>query len=177
MSISADILEEVRLFVNSVVLGAVLTFFYDGWLILRKVFKHNTFWISLEDFIFWIFTFAVVFNSLREQNNGVLRWFVIVGAGIGMLLYKGSLSKFYVNLIGACLLHIVVYIKKMAYFVFKPLILVKKGIKTGILGAKKGSKKVTITLKNKLTDCIKWFTIALCKHKSKDGDLHKENEL
>ena len=35
-------------------------------------------------------------------------------------------------------------------------------------------KKVTIILKNRLTVCIKWFTIALCKHNGEDGDLHND---
>lgn len=177
MSVSGEILEEIRLFANSVVLGAALTFVYDGWLILRNVFKHSIFWISLEDLSFWLGTAVVVFISLQEQNNGVLRWFIVAGAGSGMLLYKSSLSKFYVKYISQLILHIVVYIKKIAYFVFKPLILLGKCLKSGFLKANNGIKKVTIILKNRLTVCIKWFTIALCKHNGENGDLHNDKDV
>lgn len=174
MKLSADILEEVRLFANSVVLGAVLTFIYDGWLILRKVFKHSTFWISIEDLLFWFGTALVVFMCLHEQSQGVLRWFIVAGAGVGMLLYKNSLSRFYVKYIGDAVLHLVVYIKRLAYFVLKPVKWVKKCVKSGFSKVNLAIKKVTIILKNQLTAYIKWFTIALCKHNGEDGDLHND---
>lgn len=177
MQISAEILEEVRLFANSVVLGAFLTFLYDGWLILRNVIKHNTFWISLEDLIFWIATALTAFLSLYGQNNGVLRWFVIAGAGLGMLLYKLSVSGFYVKYTSKAILYIVVYIKKIAYFVFKPFKFAKKHVNSGFLQVKDRIKKVTIMLKKRLTVCIKWFTIALCKHNGENGDLHNDEEV
>lgn len=177
MEISSEILNEIRLFTNSVVLGAGLTFVYDGWLICRKVFKHSVFMVSIEDISFWIFTAIVVFLALREQNDGILRWFLVVGAGIGMLLYKNSVSRFYVNYFSKRIQHIVVYIKRMAYFVSKPIIIAKKHVNSGFLQANNGIKKVTIMLKKRLTVCIKWFTIALCKHNGKNGDLHNEEEV
>ena len=177
MGISSEILNEVRLFANSVVLGAGLTFVYDGWLICRKVWKHGTFMTSVEDLSFWFFTAIVVFLALREENNGVLRWFLVVGAGVGMFLYKNSVSRFYVKYFGKGLLYIVVYIKKLAHFVFLPLKSAKKRVNTGFLKVNRGAEKVTIMLKNWLTVCIKWFTIALCKHNGENGDLHNDEEL
>ena len=177
MEISSEILNEVRLFVNSVVLGAGLAFVYDGWLICRKVFKHNNFWISLEDLSFWLFTAVVVFLALREQNHGVLRWFLIVGAMVGMLLYKNSVSRFYVKYIASAIQYIVVNIKKMAYFVLKPFEIAKKHVKSGFFKVNNTIKKVTIMLKNWLTVCIKWFTIALCKHNGENGDLHNDKDV
>ncbi len=174
MKISAEILEEVRLFANSAVLGAALTFVYDGWLILRRVFKHSTFWISVEDLLFWIGAAAVIFMCLHEQTRGVLRWFVVAGAGVGMLLYKNSISGFYVKYIGDIILHIVVYIKKVAYFVYRPMKWAKKRLNSALFKIKAGIKKVTIMLKNTLTAYIKWFTIALCKHNGENGDLHND---
>ena len=176
MEISSEILNEIRLFANSVVLGAGLTFAYDGWLICRKVFRHTVFWISVEDLLFWFGTVIVVFLVLREENNGVLRWFVVVGAGIGMVLYKNSVSRFYVKYFGDAILHIVVYIKRMAHFVFKPVKFAKKRVNSGVLASSTFIKKVTIMLKNRLTVCIKWFTIALCKHNGESGDLHNDRE-
>lgn len=177
MSVSNEILEEIRLFANSVVLGAVMTFVYDGWIILRKVFKHSVFWISLQDISFWLVCSLVAFFTLHEQNHGILRWFIVAGAGVGMLLYKYSLSRFYVNYTSKLLQYLVVYIKKIAYFVFKPFIFAKKHVKSGFFKASEGLKKVTIMLKNRLTVCIKWFTIALCKHNGENGDLHNEEDM
>ncbi len=177
MAISADILEEVRLFANSVVLGAALTFIYDGFVILRRVFKHSIFWISAEDMFFWIGTALVVFLSLQKQGNGMLRWFIVAGAAVGMILYKGSVSRFYVKYIAGAAQHIVVYIKRLAYFVLRPFKWAKKCLNSGFLKVNNGIKKVTIILKNRLTVCIKWFTIALCKHNGENGDLHNDEEV
>ena len=38
-------------------------------------------------------------------------------------------------------------------------------------------KKFTIIPKMWLTVCIKWFTIALCKHNGQNGDLHNEEDF
>ncbi len=176
MNVSSEILEEIRLFVNAVVLGAVMTFVYDGCIILRKVFKHSVFWISLQDITFWLICSVVAFFALHEQNHGVLRWFIVAGVALGMLLYKYSLSIFYVNYSSKILQYIVVYIKKIAYFVFKPILFIKKCVKSGFSKLKKGIKKVTIILKNRLTVCIKWFTITLCKHNGENGDLHNKED-
>ena len=177
MEINDEIINEIRLFANSVVLGAGLTFVYDGWLICRKVFKHTTFWVSVEDLLFWFGTALVVFLVLQKENNGVLRWFFVVGAAVGMLLYKNSISRFYVKCVGDAALHIVVYINKLAYFVSKPFKSVKKHVNSGFLRTNNAIKKVTIMLKKRLTVCIKWFTIALCKHNGENGDLHNDREI
>lgn len=177
MHISEDILEEIRLFANSVVLGAVLTFAYDAWVILRTVIKHRSFWISIEDLLFWGASAAITFLLLQEQNNGILRWFLVLGAGAGILLYKCSISRYYVKYASKAILYIVVYIKKTAYFVFKPLLCLKKPVKWAFSQANTGRKKVTIMLKNWLTVCIKWFTISLCKHNEENSDLHNDEEV
>ena len=176
MGISGEIINEVRLFTTSVVLGAALTFLYDGFLILRNVFKHNKFWMSVEDLFFWAATGIVVFLALQKENHGELRGYIIAGAGVGMLLYKNAVSGFYVKYLSSMILHIVVYIKRIAYFVSKPIRKAKKCVKSGILASEEGIKKVTIILKNWLTVCIKWFTIALCKHNGENGDLHNDEE-
>lgn len=177
MIISAEVLEEIRLFANSVVLGAALTFLYDGFRIMRNVFKHSIFWISVEDMLYWIATAIFIFISLQKENNGVLRWFIVGGAAIGMFLYKSSVSRFYVKYTSNTALHLVVYIKKTAYFVLKPFKVVKKCLKSSFSQVNNGMKKVTIILKNRLTVCIKWFTIALCKHNGENGDLHNDEEV
>ena len=78
-------------------LGVVITFVYDGFLILRRLIKHNMLLISLEDMIFWIACAIGVFYMLYEENNGILRWFAVLGATLGMIAYKASISSFVVK--------------------------------------------------------------------------------
>ncbi len=177
IKVSGEVLEELRLFFNAVVLGAVFSFAYDGWLILRNVFKHSRFWISVQDLLFWLCTAVAAFLYLQEQSNGVLRWFLVAGAALGMFLYKSSCSRFYVKYSSKMLQYLVVNIKRLLYFVLKPLKWLKKCLKSGILAILRPIKKVTIMLKKRLTVCIKRFTISLCKHNGENGDLHNDKEV
>ena len=95
---SQDIIQEVTFFLHSVVMGVVITFVYDWFLILRKLIKHNMFWISFEDFLFWTACGLGVFYMLYRENNGVLRWFTVLGATFGMILYKLLASKIFVHI-------------------------------------------------------------------------------
>ena len=72
--------------------------FYDGLLIIRRVIRHGQFWISLEDFFFWLICAWGVFLFLVEENNGILRWFAVGGAILGAFLYKKTVSKCYINI-------------------------------------------------------------------------------
>ncbi len=78
-------------------MGIFITFIYDILRILRRVFVHNGFFISLEDFIFWMYTTLRVFYMLQTQSNGTLRWFAVMGALFGMFLYKRLFSPFFVK--------------------------------------------------------------------------------
>ena len=59
-----NIVDEVTFLGHSFVLGVVITFVYDGFLILRRLIKHNMLLISLEDMIFWIACAIGVFYQL-----------------------------------------------------------------------------------------------------------------
>ena len=85
---SGTIVDEVMFLLDSFFLGAVITCVYDGFLILRRLIKHNMLFISLEDLIFWVVCAIGVFYVLYEENDGILRWFAVVGASLGMLACK-----------------------------------------------------------------------------------------
>ena len=106
---SQEITEELLLFFHSFLTGIIMAVFYDGLLIIRRVIRHGQFWISLEDFFFWLISAWGVFLFLVEENNGILRWFAVGGAILGAFLYKKTVSKCYINImstIGKSILHI-----------------------------------------------------------------------
>ena len=82
---------------NSFLLGIYITFVYDIIRILRRVFRHGNFWLSVEDLAFWIFCGAEVFLLMHRESNGILRWYAVVGALLGMLLYRKLISRFLVK--------------------------------------------------------------------------------
>ena len=161
---SQDIIQEVTFFLHSVFMGVVITFVYDWLLILRKLIKHGTFWISVEDFFFWIACGLGVFYMLYRENNGVLRWFTVLGAMVGMLLYKWLISKFFIHIMSTIIYKIMWLLFRVIQIVVKPLKwLFSKLIKfTNFL--KKKIKKCQNFIKNRLTVCIKMLKMVLCKH-------------
>lgn len=96
---SQSIIDEVTFLLHSFLMGILITFVYDGFIIMRRLIRHNLFLISVEDLIFWIACAIGVFYMLYEENNGILRWFAVFGAALGMAAYKKSVSPFLVKII------------------------------------------------------------------------------
>lgn len=163
MVISQDIIKEVMFLLHSLVLGAVITFVYDGFLILRKLFRHTAFLISLEDMIFWIACAIGVFCVLYEENNGMLRWFAVAGAAFGMLIYKKTLSPLIINSIVKVLSFVFHILGWIFHTAAKPFeFLGKKAAKSGrFIGRKAG--KTGKYIKKKLTEYKKTLKIFLSK--------------
>ncbi|MBQ9123851.1 MAG: spore cortex biosynthesis protein YabQ [Lachnospiraceae bacterium] len=72
-------------------------FFYDAIRIVRRVIPHRRFFVSLEDLAFWGICALRGLQIMYENNTGGLRWFAILGGGVGVYLYKKIISKFYVT--------------------------------------------------------------------------------
>lgn len=97
-------MESENLFLlHSVVLGIYLTFLYDNIRIFRRVIPHNTFVISLEDIIYWVYLAAEVFLLMYRESNGLMRWFSVLGAMAGIFLYEKLFGRYYVYYISQLL--------------------------------------------------------------------------
>lgn len=164
---SQEILEELLLFFNAFLIGVGMAFLYDGFLISRRVIPHKLFWISIEDFFFWLFAALVIFLLLVEKNDGILRWFAVCGALLGALLYKKSISRFFVNIMSTVLeklLHILyLVVKKFS----TPINAGKQRIFNKSKRFRYRSKKRLRYLKKRLTQGIKLLKITLCKRVGK----------
>lgn len=159
-----NIVDEVTFLCHSFLLGVVITFVYDGFLILRRLVKHGMLLISLEDMIFWIACAIGVFYMLYEENNGILRWFAVLGATVGMIAYKASVSRLVVDGISLAIEKIFHVLFCVLRFLLKPVrFLWKKISRFFSFSAGKG-KKVGKHVKNKLTGKLKLLKMTLCKH-------------
>ena len=101
-AVSPVIAGEGVFMLHSFLLGVIITFIYDLFRIFRRIIPHGWFLLSLEDLVFWVLATAGIFYMLYYENNGMFRWFSVIGAGTGMFLYKKTLSAALVNL---CLLY------------------------------------------------------------------------
>lgn len=105
----------------SVIMGIYITFLYDLLRIGRRVITHNGFWVSVEDLAFWIYCAMKVFYLMHAESDGTLRWFAILGALLGMFLYKKTISPFFVKWVSFGLQSILNFIARPFRFVAKQI--------------------------------------------------------
>lgn len=148
---------------HSFLLGVIVTFAYDGFLILRKLFKHTTFLISLEDLMFWIACALSVFYVLYEENNGMLRWFAVAGAAVGMLIYKKTLSPLIVLSVTKLLSFLFDIIGRIFKMIMKPFTFLGRKTMKGGRFVKKKTDSIRKLLRKKLTEYMKTLKILLYK--------------
>lgn len=160
---SQDIVKEIDFLLNFVLLGVLITFAYDWFLILRRLIKHNMFWISMEDFIFWIGCAVSAFGMLYRLNNGIVRWFAVAGAAVGMLLYKKTISRLVIKTVTKFLSKLINMVGKIITVFIKPVRFLAQKTGIGIKKAGKKSHKAGKYLKKKLTAYKKLLKIILCK--------------
>lgn len=161
---SQNIINEVVFLLHSFLLGIVITFVYDGFLILRRLIRHSLFLISVEDMIFWIACAIGVFYMLYEENNGILRWFAVFGATLGMIAYKKSISPLLVNVLSAVIKRVFHVLFCVFRFLLKPVKFLCKKIGRMLKVSSGKGRKVGKSMKNKLTGRMKLLKITLCKH-------------
>lgn len=160
---SQGIVQEVTFFLHSILMGLIITFAYDWILIFRKLFRHGKFWMSVEDFIYWFVCGISVFYMLYRENNGVLRWFAVVGAAIGMLFYKLTIRNRFVSIMSTCIHKIMWFVFRVIQVVLKPLKCLFCAIRRCVRFLKKKFKKVKEFIKKRLTVFIKTLRMVLCK--------------
>lgn len=88
---------ENEFLLHALLMGVFVTFVYDLLRIFRRVVSHGSFLVSLEDLAFWIYCASEVFLLTYHEGNGNLRWFAVIGALSGMLLYKKFISDWFVK--------------------------------------------------------------------------------
>lgn len=146
---SPQIVEESRFFLYSILTGAFIAGLYDLIRILRRVLKHNQFFVALEDFVFWLEALFILFLMLYDMNYGVLRWFSIAGATLGMIVYKKIFGEHLVEFMSTILNWALDVVIRLILAALKPFFFIKK----------------------KLTGNIKLVKIALCKRKINNRDI------
>lgn len=156
---SNPLIGENQFLFYSIVMGIFITFVYDLLRILRRVIPHNAFFVSLEDLIFWVFCAVSVFLMMLRLSDGTLRWFAVLGALAGMLVYKKTVSGFFVKTVSKLLGGILGVIRKILLFLSRPFRFAgRKGRETVRRGARRG-KLFLRYLKKRLTRLPKMLKI------------------
>lgn len=160
---SSPVISENLFLLYSLGMGIFITFIYDILRIIRRVYAHKNILISIEDLLFWIFCAIAVFYLMHEESNGTLRWFAVLGALVGMLLYKKTVSPLFVKWVSLGLQKLLKWMGKLVHILLKPVrFLMGKGKKAAAKSANTG-KKAAGFMKKKLTGFLKLLKMVLCK--------------
>lgn len=159
---SGQIVSEGQFLFYCFLSGICITVAYDCLRIFRRVKRHGTVWVALEDLIFWFCAAIFLFYVLYETNNGVIRWFSIAGAAVGMLIYKYIIGEHLVEIMSTIIKRIQDVVSKFLKTLFRPI----KRLYNRVSGKlKKGKRKLKKQIKKQLTGNIKKVKITLCKRK------------
>ncbi|MBO5176588.1 MAG: spore cortex biosynthesis protein YabQ [Lachnospiraceae bacterium] len=67
--------------------GVLVSFCYHLLLFLRAFIRHGTSFTDAEDILFLGAAGVGFFLTVYECNNGILRWYAFLGAGLGCFAY------------------------------------------------------------------------------------------
>lgn len=170
-TVSPVIAGEGVFMLHSFLLGVIITFIYDLFRIFRRIIPHGWFLLSLEDLVFWVLATAGIFYMLYYENNGMFRWFSVIGAGAGMFLYKKTLSTVLVNFVSGAVNKLIALIGKILWKLSAPVRFLWRRMKVlAGRGARRAAREARIRrrqIKYRLTAWKKVIKMRLCKRSEK----------
>lgn len=86
--------EEISIFLQAFLTGSIVFFSYNCIRVIRRIVKHNLFFVSVEDFLFWGSTSIYLFVEMYRTSDGRIRWFFVIGAVVGLLAMYGVTVPF-----------------------------------------------------------------------------------
>jgi spore cortex biosynthesis protein YabQ len=162
------ILVELRFFWTSVLWGVALLVIYDFLRIERRLISHNSFFIAVEDLIYWVIASLLIFNMMFQLNDGIIRGFSILAMLLGMLIYHHILSSYIVDITAGILIKIKNVIFAIISFILTPFKFLLKGIKKVFGFITRVIKKLTNILRKTLKKIRKPSRITV-----NDNDIKK----
>lgn len=92
-------INQAYLFLVFALNGIFIGILFDFFRILRKSFKTVNFITNIEDILFWILTGLSIIYCMYNFSGGALRFFMLLGLILGILLYMLTLSDFLVKIV------------------------------------------------------------------------------
>lgn len=84
---------EFSIFLAFILIGIIISFLFDFFRILRRVYQTPDFLTIIEDIAFWIISGIILLSGIFILNEGKIRAFLFIGLFTGILFYIITLSK------------------------------------------------------------------------------------
>jgi spore cortex biosynthesis protein YabQ len=165
--VNGAIVIELRFFGASIFWGMLLLIIYDSIRILRRIVKHNEFFVGIQDILYWVTCSLLIFHMMYQQNDGIIRGFSILGMLLGMLGYHTILSDFLVKFISSIINKIINFFIRIIWFILKPIRFLIKRVGYLLTGIIKILKKVYRNLLNTLKKMWKSDKIAVSENEKR----------
>ena len=113
-----SIAEQTQIFIIFVIVGIIISFLFDIFRILRKVYKFSNMLIYMQDILFWLLTGIIILQAIFKFNSGDIRIFLFLGIFFGLFIYI-SIFSIYVIKIGSFILKLINTLIRKLINVFK----------------------------------------------------------
>ncbi len=90
--------KEFTIFLAFILIGLIISFLFDFFRILRRVYKTPDFVTLIEDIAFWIISGIILLSGIFILNEGKIRAFLFIGLFTGILLYIITISKYFIKI-------------------------------------------------------------------------------
>lgn len=78
--------KEAAIFIHAGLAGIIVVLTYLCIRIVRRLVNHNWLAVTIEDFLFWIWTSLFLFVQIYHTSNGTIRWYFVLGVVFGMII-------------------------------------------------------------------------------------------
>lgn len=85
--------KELSVFLQATLAGNLVYLVYCAIRVFRRIVKHNLFFVSLEDILYWIGTGLYLFVEIYYTSNGTIRWYFVVGVLLGGVITHCIIRK------------------------------------------------------------------------------------
>lgn len=69
--------EELLMAADAFLAGVFLAVCYDILRIFRNIAEHSSFWIGIEDILYWCASGIYLFELIYQENDGMIRLYVL----------------------------------------------------------------------------------------------------
>lgn len=105
-------ISQTQEFLYFCLIGIVISFIFDIFRSIRKNFKTTDCITYIEDIIFLVISTIILMLGVLEISNGILRFYILLGIFLGIIIYSLTFSKFCIIIIDS----ILVFCKKAIEF-------------------------------------------------------------
>lgn len=89
------IYSQENMLIISIALGVLMGASYDILRGIRRVLRHNNFWIGVQDALYWFVWAMILIYVLQNYNYGIIRLYIFLAIFTGLIIYLCTISRLY----------------------------------------------------------------------------------